>query len=153
MLMYGLDADYHCVPWFQVEPYCHTGAFTVHADFKAIVKRLPAGAGSPGPDNTLQIAAGAPLQSVLEAAKQKDALHVLFLSAVPDLANPLPDGQPGEDDRYNKWLAEQCGWMQPNSDMPRLDRRRRLGEQRRGQQQQREQTALHAIRSEEQWDI
>lgn len=149
MMMYGLDDDYHCVWWHHLEPQCHEGAFTVHVDFRELVKRLPPGAGTPGPDNTLQIVAGAPLQAVLDAAKQRDAAHVLFLSAVPDLAVPLPDGQPGEDDRYNKWATEQCWWMK---EMPRLDRRRRLDEQGWTLQRQHEHRALHTM-GEERWDI
>lgn len=140
MMMYGLDDDYHCVWWMHADTPCHEGAFTIHADFKALVKRLPPGAGVPGPDNTVQVGAGAPLQSVLDAARRIDVPHVLFLSAAPDLAVPLPDGQPGEDERFNKWVAERCWWMR---EMPTLDRRRRLGEQP---------GRLHSI-WEERWDV
>ena len=139
MFYYGLDDDFHCHWWMHMEQSCMPGAYAVHIDYRELLRRLPAGAGvgEPGPSNTLQLggggggggarrlpqqhrsesgAGGPSLQSVREAALKMPEPHVLFLSAVPDLSAPLPDGlDAAADERHRQW-SETCWFMK---EMPR----------------------------------
>lgn len=175
MLTYGLGDDYHCIWWQHTEHYCQAGAFLIHPDYRELVRRLPTGAGDPGPTNTLQLgaggggggrrrlrqqggsssgAAGPSLASILEAAREQEA-HILFLSSAPDLsALDLPGGNGTDaqgEERYQTW-RQNCHWMR---EMPKNARRRKLIER---QQQQPNPThewlsssRLHA--DSERWDL
>ena len=111
-----------------------TGAFVVTIDYRELLRRLPQGpaAGQPSPANTVQLgggggggaarrllqqhrtesgAGGPSLQAAREAALKMKDPHVLFLSAVPNLDAPLPDGlDAAADEKYNKW-TETCSFM------------------------------------------
>ena len=61
-------------------------------------------------------AGGPSLQAAREAALKMKDPHVLFLSAVPNLDAPLPDGlDAAADERHKKW-TETCSFMK---EMPR----------------------------------
>lgn len=104
--------------------------YLIHPDFRELVRRLPAGAGDPTPDNTVQLEGGSKLQAALEAAAKKEAPHILFLSGMPDLSEPLPDGQAEEADKRFKDWSEACKWMK---EVPKLQQRRRLRRRRLGE--------------------
>ena len=155
MLKYGLDDDQHCVWWPLVDKRCMPGTYITHPDYRELVRRLPDGTGEPGPDNTVQLdglqkqapqeqaanqtdqadQAGAAEQqasswaAVVEAAKQKEEPHILFLSAIPDLTpGSMPPEEGEEDKRWKEW-RDSCSWTsrewpEPTPERRRLDERR-----------------------------
>ena len=144
VFFWGLDDDMHCHWWPHLDHECMKEAYVVHMDYKELLRRLPAGGGEPGPSNTLQLSAGGgsrrlleqhrsesssggpALASVLTAALKQPDPHVLFLSAVPDLSAPWPQGQPAAgvdtaaDQRFLKW-NETCIYMRDVSRGPWSD--------------------------------
>jgi hypothetical protein len=107
VLRYGLDDDEHCVWWWTLRQDCMPDAYIAHPDYLELVRRLPAGTGVPGADNT--VPGGGDLKAAEAAAKGKPEPHVLFLDAVPDLDNVPPPEQGGADEQWNKW-TEACQW-------------------------------------------
>jgi hypothetical protein len=75
-------------------------------------------------------ARGKPLGEVLEAAQGRDAPHILFLDAIPDLTAGSWAEDEAADKAWKEWQGR-CAWaaQEPHSQQ---GRRRRLGERRQG---------------------
>jgi hypothetical protein len=111
LLSYGLDEQQGCLWWKLVDwpEACMPGTYTVAPDYWELVRRLPPGTGEPRPDNTLQISAGTPLAEVFEAAKARDAPHILFLDAIPDLTAGAWAEDEAADKAWKDWIPR-CEW-------------------------------------------